>query len=86
MAAQSAQVRDGWLEVTCDAHDRAAVYIAVTPVGVTEPAAEDWLPAFRDWDSDGRRVAKIRPPATGSHLVWLDVDRSRVRLSRPVSL
>ena len=79
-----AQVRDGWLEVACDAHDRSIVHIAVTPVGVTGPA--EWVDAYRGWDDTGQRVAKIRPPTRGSCMVWLRVDGNAVRLARPVTL
>lgn len=79
-----AQVRDGWLEVACDAHDKSTVHIAVTPVGVTDPA--EWIDAYRGWDDTGQRVAKIRPPIRGSCMVWLRVDDNTVRLARPVTL
>lgn len=82
--ALAAKVRDGWLEIPCDANDTAQVYIAASPLGVTEP--NEWLDAFRGWNEVGQRVAKIRPPTHGSCLVWLKVDGNAVRLSRPVTL
>ena len=31
-------------------------------VSTDDPPAE-WLPAYLDWDAEGQRVAKVRPPA-----------------------
>jgi hypothetical protein len=81
-----AKVRDGWLEVDCDAHDRAEVYVAATPRGAKEPVMAEWQPGFRDWGDRGQRVAKIRPPLHGEAMVWLKVDGNAIRLSKPVSL
>lgn len=50
----SARIVDGWLEVPCDGSERALVEISADSV--------TWLPAFLDY-VDGRRVAKVRPPA-----------------------
>lgn len=86
----NAKLRTGmdgaWLEVDCDAHDRALVYVAVTPTGTAEPVAAEWRDAYRDWGDRGQRVAKIRPPMRGNVMVWLKVDGNAIRLSKPVSL
>lgn len=63
------RLRKGWLEIPCDAPDQAKVYMSVG-----ESEYGEWFPGFRDWDENGRRVAKIRPPRNGSVYVWTKID------------
>jgi hypothetical protein len=77
------RMRNGWLEVPCDAPDAAKVYMAV---GEGQPRDDQWLDAYRDWDDNGVRVAKIRPPTLNPDLVWIKVNDQAVRLNRRVVL
>lgn len=63
----SARIRDGWLELDCDAPDLVVVEVAV--------GNGDFRPAFRDRTPDGRRVAKIRPPAN------MPAGKARIRVN-----
>lgn len=67
----AARMDGRWLVVDHPGGDETApAYIGVS--AREEP--ETWIPAFLDWDSQQRRVAKVRPPEMDSHaMVWLKV-------------
>ncbi|MDQ3343840.1 MAG: hypothetical protein M3524_09755 [Actinomycetota bacterium] len=58
----------GWVVVDYAGSDGATIHLAVG-------SADDWRPAFRDYEN-GQRVVQVRPPAdlAGRALVWLRVD------------
>jgi hypothetical protein len=60
----SAHIADGWLVVPYDGDERATVEISVEPDVCSRDlrVTQEWLPAYLDY-TDGKRVAKIRPPA-----------------------
>lgn len=69
------QLVDGWLVVSCDAHDHAQVWLSV---GDREPG--EWRPAYRDW-LDGAKVAKVRAPSgPGKVRVWIRVGDRETRV------
>lgn len=51
----TASLQGGWVTVPYDGPDMALVEIGF--------GDENWVPAFLDYDLDGVRVAKVRPPA-----------------------
>lgn len=47
---------NGWVVVPYAGSDRATVEVSLAP--------DVWLPAYLDYDTNGLRTAKVRPPAT----------------------
>lgn len=60
----TARMRNGWLLV-----DYSGPELVLIEIG-TGTGETIWKPAYLDW-VDGQRVAKIRPPVTGTTPVWL---------------
>lgn len=74
----AAAVRDGWLTVPYSGPE-----LVVIEVGVGQADHIEWRPAFLDWVG-GKRVAKIRPPTSGTVAVWLRTGGVQTRVGKTV--